>query len=49
MRCEEFFGLSIPNAEAETLVTVGELAGYIERRLQPGAEIWPPAPKRPFA
>lgn len=38
MECEQFFGLRIPDAEAETLETVGQLANYIERRLQSDAE-----------
>jgi acyl carrier protein len=29
--------------------TVGQLARYIEHRLGPGEEVWPPTPKRPSA
>ncbi len=42
--CEQFFGLTIPDAEAQKLETVGQLAGYIERRLRPGEEVWPRRP-----
>lgn len=47
--CEEFFGLTIPDEEAQKLETVGQLADYIKRRLPPCQEVWPPPPKSPLA
>lgn len=34
MLCEQVFGIKIPDAEAETLETVGQLSDYITRRIQ---------------
>lgn len=43
-RVEEEFDLSIPDADLQKLVTVGDLVTYIEGRLPPSST--PPAPKR---
>lgn len=48
MSCEEAFGISIPDEEAAHLLTIGQLAADIERRLEhKTGRVWPPAPKRP--
>lgn len=43
-RVEEEFDLSIPDADLQKLVTVGDLVAYIEGKLQPSSP--QPAPKR---
>ncbi len=43
-RVEEEFDLSIPDADLQKLVTVGDLVTYIEGRLQPSSP--QPVPKR---
>ena len=43
-RVEEEFDLSIPDADLQKLVTVGDLVTYIEGKLQPSSP--QPAPKR---
>ncbi|HKW86544.1 MAG TPA: acyl carrier protein [Nitrospiraceae bacterium] len=43
-RVEEEFDLSIPDADLQKLVTVGDLVTYIEGRLQPSSP--QPAPTR---
>jgi len=43
-RVEEEFDLSIPDADLQKLVTVGDLVTYIEGKLQPPSP--QPAPKR---
>jgi len=45
MSCEEEFCIPIPDEDAVKLLTVGELASYIENRLHPDETVWPPAPR----
>lgn len=47
MDCEEAFGISIPDEEAAQLLTIGQLASYIEGRLPSPSTVWPPPPKAP--
>ena len=44
VRCEEEFGIRVPDDIAETLTTVGRLAEYIASALPADTVTWPPPP-----